>query len=68
MAQERSKMPRRGPGRMGGPRGSMSTEKATDFRGSLGKLVRYSRSYWWVILAAPGFLYCRNNPDPAGTG
>ncbi len=52
MAEERSKMPRRGPGRMGGPRGRMSMEKATDFRGSLGKLVRYSRSYWWVILAA----------------
>ncbi len=52
MAEERNTMPRRGPGSMGGPRGGRSMEKANDFRGSIGKLVRYSRNYWWVILSA----------------
>ncbi len=54
MAEEkRTNMPSRGPSRMGGPRGRMGGgEKATDFRGSLGKLARYSKNYWWVIIAA----------------
>ncbi len=43
-----------GSGGPGGP-GGMGTgtgEKANDFAGSMGKLIQYCRSYWWVIVIA----------------
>ncbi len=39
-----------GPG--GGPGGMGAGEKASDFAGSMGKLMQYCRNYWWVIVVA----------------
>ncbi len=41
-----------GPGGPGGPGGMGGGEKASDFVGSMGKLLTYCRDYWWVIVAA----------------
>ena len=52
MAEGTRRPPRRGPG------GPMNVEKAKDFRGTLGKLIRYIGSYWIALLFVLIFAVC----------
>ncbi|MEA5015048.1 MAG: ABC transporter ATP-binding protein [Candidatus Limiplasma sp.] len=54
MSENRTKSQNRGPmgGPMGGPPGIGSGEKAKDFKGTWGKLIRYCKNYMPVIVVA----------------